>query len=297
MEPERDRLARDGLEGAGRLRGEEALGRRRRARRLPTWRVAEAAGDGAEGDTPLKTPPASEADGSGDDDEAGAQQLGSFAGGAACWGIYYLPSGRDRIDPEQSEALEAPAAAPVASAGGGGGGTGEGGVVKKWVAPPLGAFITVLDGDGTWVKGEVVHLSKRHATLTVRVDGGAARSCMQKNEGGTWRRIGPTVNALVEVEVEEEGEVSWRLARVRRRFKNGDFTAVILFSDGSPDEGFVETFPLSAEGVDWRHAAQSNGAGFDATAMPAAAAGGGGGGGGGGGKSSAEAAATAAKTR
>ena len=292
---------------------EDALGRGSRARRLPKWRAAEAARDEAEGDKTLKTPPASEvdaaadaqqidADGSedddDDDDEADAARVGSFAGGSACWGIYYLPSGRDgidRFDAEQGEQIEAPAAAPAASADGGEGGTGEGGAAKKWVAPLLGAFVAVPGGDGAWVKGEVVHVAARrgHATLTVREDGPYSKvhSCTQRDEGKTWRRIGPAVDALVEVEVEEEGEISWRLARVRQRYKNGDFTAVVLFPDGSPDEDFVEKFPLSAEGVDWRHTAQSNGTGFEPSAM---SSGGGGGGGGGGGESSVDAAAAKA---
>ena len=288
---------------------EDALGRGSRARRLPKWRVEEAADDAAEDAKPRKTPRAKasesdaaagaqdmdeeESDDDDDDDEADAP-FGSFAGGSACWGIYYLQSGRDgidRVDAERDVRVEAPAAAPATSADGGGG-AGEGGPAKKWVAPPLGEFVAVPGGDGTWVKGQVVQVSARksQATLTVRVSGGAVHSCAQKDEGKTWKRIGPAVNALVEVEVEEEGEISWRLARVRQRFKNGDFTAVVLFPDGSPDEDFVEKFPLSAEGIDWRHTAQSNGTGFEPTAMS-----GGGGGGGGGGESPAEAAAAKPK--
>ena len=56
----------------------------------------------------------------------------------------------------------------------------------------------------------------------------------------------------VEVEVDEEGEVSWRSASVRKR-SVGDFTAVVLYPDGMPDEDFVEKYSVSDEGVEWRY--------------------------------------------
>ena len=54
------------------------------------------------------------------------------------------------------------------------------------------------------------------------------------------------------MEVDEEGEVSWRSASVRKR-SAGDFTAVVLYPDGMPDEDFVEKYSVSDEGVEWRY--------------------------------------------
>ena len=52
--------------------------------------------------------------------------------------------------------------------------------------------------------------------------------------------------------MDEEGEVSWRSASVRKR-SVGDFTAVVLYPDGMPDEDFVEKYSVSDEGVEWRY--------------------------------------------
>ena len=92
--------------------------------------------------------------------------------------------------------------------------------------------------------------------MSVRLDGGTTRHCSQKDEGRTWRRVAPAVGTLVEVEVDEDGDVSWRSALVRQRFKDGDFTAVVLYPDGKPDEDFVEKYSLQDEGVEWRYPKQ-----------------------------------------
>jgi len=108
--------------------------------------------------------------------------------------------------------------------------------------------------DGSWSKGEVVHIVQRRGqtAVSVSVEDGATRNYSQKDEGKTWRRVAPAVGTLVEVEVDEEGEVSWRCASVRKR-SVGDFTAVVLYPDGMPDEDFVEKYSVSDEGVEWRY--------------------------------------------
>ena len=108
--------------------------------------------------------------------------------------------------------------------------------------------------DGSWSKGEVVRIVQRRgqAALSVSVEDGATRNYAQKDEGKTWRRVAPAIGTLVEVEVDEEGEVSWRSASVRKR-SVGDFTAVVLYPDGMPDEDFVEKYSVSDEGVEWRY--------------------------------------------
>ena len=64
----------------------------------------------------------------------------------------------------------------------------------------------------------------------------------------------------MQVEVEEDGEVLWRQAVVRKRHylerTVDDFTAVVCFADGTCDEGFVERYTLSSEGVEWRRLLQ-----------------------------------------
>ena len=56
----------------------------------------------------------------------------------------------------------------------------------------------------------------------------------------------------IEVEVEEEGNIEWRLAHVQKRHSGDDFTAVVCFADGSVDTEFVERYALVSEGVEWR---------------------------------------------
>lgn len=63
----------------------------------------------------------------------------------------------------------------------------------------------------------------------------------------------PRRDEVIEVEVSDDGEVEWRCARVNRRlFATGEFSAVVCHPDGTPDEAFVETFRLDAEGGEWR---------------------------------------------
>ena len=61
--------------------------------------------------------------------------------------------------------------------------------------------------------------------------------------------------------MEEEGEIVWRRAIVRKRHylekKIDDFTAVVCYADGTLDEGFVERYSLSSEGVEWRRLAEA----------------------------------------
>ena len=66
-----------------------------------------------------------------------------------------------------------------------------------------------------------------------------------------------------QVEVEEEGEIVWRPAIVRKRHyqekKVDDFTAVVCYEDGTCDEGFVERYSLQSEGVEWRRVSEGGG--------------------------------------
>ena len=178
--------------------------------------------------------------------------------GQACWGIYYEPSrgGNARGESEQSSAQAAAMTDATATSAADGEGTSSGAVGKsavKWFAPAVGRHVMV-QVDGSWSKGEVMHIVTRRgqSAVSVSVEDGATRNYSQKDEGKTWRRVAPAVGTLVEVEVDEEGEVSWRSASVRKR-SVGDFTAVVLYPDGMPDEDFVEKYSVSDEGVEWRY--------------------------------------------
>jgi len=178
--------------------------------------------------------------------------------GQACWGIHYEPSrgGSARGESEQSSAPAAATTEASARSAADEGGSSSGAVGKpavKWVAPAVGRHVMV-QVDGSWSKGEVVHIVQRRGqtAVSVSVEDGATRNYSQKDEGKTWRRVAPAVGTLVEVEVDEEGEVSWRSASVRKR-SVGDFTAVVLYPDGMPDEDFVEKYSVSDEGVEWRY--------------------------------------------
>ena len=180
--------------------------------------------------------------------------------GQACWGIYYETSrgGSARGKSEQSGAPAAVTTDASARPAADGGGSSSGTVGKsalKWVAPAVGKHVMV-QVDGSWVKGEVVHIVQRRgqSAVGVSVDDSATRNYSQKDEGKSWRRVAPAVGTLVEVEVDEEGEVSWRSASVRQRsVRDGSFTAVVLYPDGMPDEDFVEKYSVSDEGVEWRY--------------------------------------------
>ncbi len=66
----------------------------------------------------------------------------------------------------------------------------------------------------------------------------------------------------ISVEVEEDGEVEWRHARVYKRLRTtSEFTAVICFPDGSPDWDFVETFRMDSEFREWRREAHGESSG------------------------------------
>ena len=57
----------------------------------------------------------------------------------------------------------------------------------------------------------------------------------------------PGVGELIEVEVEEDGLISWRPGEVRQHLNGRQFVACV-----NHDEGFIEAFSMEEEGGDWR---------------------------------------------
>ena len=60
----------------------------------------------------------------------------------------------------------------------------------------------------------------------------------------------PGVGELIEVEVEEDGLISWRPGEVRQHLNGRQFVACV-----NHDEGFIEAFSMEEEGGDWRRVA------------------------------------------
>ena len=65
----------------------------------------------------------------------------------------------------------------------------------------------------------------------------------EEQSGATSMRVGDAI----EVEVEDEGHVSWRPAEVRELLRGRRFAACI-----DADEGFIEEIAMAEEGVEWR---------------------------------------------
>jgi len=131
-----------------------------------------------------------------------------------------------------------------------------------WCAPKLGStvYAKVVGDDEKiyWRPAEVRsyrHLSGAVVSFAACINKYEQHieRFMSRQEGKKWRREMPRKLEAIEVEVEDEGQTEWRRALVQKRnVPLGEFTAVVCFPDGTPDEEFLETFRLSSEGCEWR---------------------------------------------
>ena len=119
-----------------------------------------------------------------------------------------LPDGRTQWKPAEVRShVSPPAAAPNGGGGkrkqpGGGAASGGSGSQPRGSQPPL-SFVACVDGDEDFLE-----------TFTYR------------DEGREWRRVMPRRGEIIEVEVDDDGEVEWRRAEVvKRLFAAGTVSA------------------------------------------------------------------------